>query len=266
MQFEEPAESPGDAAAENKRLKHDLAFALAERDRLTRELEQATGALQNAKQELQDFVYAASHDLKEPLRSISSYTQLLQRHGSDPEQLAEYSRFVVEGVAAATKLLEQLLRLSRAGANPRRLPVSLRVPLQAALFRLQPLIAELAAEVAVETLPEFSVDEGQFAQMFEIVLDNALKYHGAERPNVSVSGEETDAGVLLAVRDNGVGIAPEFRTHVFKPFKRLHGREIPGTGLGLAIGRRIVEAHEGRIWVEGNGDDPGTTVKILLPY
>lgn len=262
----EVPDEPGVALAdENARLRNELALAVAERGRLTRELEEATAAAQSAKQELQEFVYAASHDLKEPLRSISSYTQLLQRHGSDPEQLAEYSRFVVEGVTAATKLLEQLLRLSRAGANPKRQQIRLKAPVQSAVFRLQPLIAELGATVEISELPEFSVDEGQFSQLFELILDNALKYHGPDKPRVEISGEETDDGVLVAVRDNGVGIPPEFHAHVFKPFKRLHGREISGAGLGLAIGRKIVQAHQGRIWVEG-GEGAGTTVKVLLPY
>jgi signal transduction histidine kinase len=190
---------------------------------------------------------------------------LLQRHGSDPEQLAEYSRFVVEGVAAATKLLEQLLRLSRAGAHPKRRPVGLSIPLQAALFQLQPLVKALNAEITADVLPEFSVDEGQFAQLFEYLIENALKYRGPTPPRIEISGAETDDGLLLAIRDNSVGIPEEFREHVFKPFKRLHGREIPGAGLGLAICRKIVEAHEGKIWVEANSNG-GSTVKVTLPY
>lgn len=265
MQSQEPGESVEGLVEENARLRKQLDLALEEQGRLKQDLEQAVVSARTAKQELQDFVYAASHDLKEPLRSISSYTQLLQRHGSDPEQLSEYGRFVVEGVASATKLLEQLLRLSRAGSNPRRSSINLAVPLQAALFRLAPLIKDLRAEVKTDYLPEFSVDEAQFSQVFEHLLDNALKYHGPDSPRIEVFGEEADDGVLLTVKDNGAGISPEFRAQVFTAFKRLHGREIPGTGLGLAISRKIVEAHDGRIWVEG-AEEGGTAVKISLPY
>ncbi len=264
----DPSESGGpksELAEENGRLRQQLEAVCSERDRLKEELKASLEAVQAARQELQDFVYAASHDLKEPLRSISSYTQLLQRHRSEPEQVAEYSRFVIEGVASATKLIEQLLRLSRAGANPKRKNVNLAVPLQSALFRLQALVAELRAEVSVETLPEFSIDESQFAQVFEHLVENSLKYRGSEAPRIVISATETDDGFVLIVRDNGLGIPAEFRQQVFAPFKRLHGREIPGTGLGLSICKKIVEAHDGTIWLEEN-DDAGTAVKINLPY
>jgi signal transduction histidine kinase len=265
MQPQRSAEPAGELAAENTRLREELARANHERQRLEADLAQALEAARGARQELQEFVYAASHDLKEPLRSISSYTQLLQRHASEPEQMAEYSRFIIDGVNSASKLLEQLLRLSRAGSNPKRSMVKLGVPLQAALFRLQSLSRELHAEVVCGDLPEFSVDQSQFAQLLEHLVDNSLKYRSAAPPRIEISGEETDDGLLLAVRDNGVGIPPEFHQHVFAPFKRLHGREIPGAGLGLAISRKIVEAHDGKIWVESDGTG-GSTVKIALPY
>ncbi len=272
MQSEDPEESlgqllekNGQLVEDNNRLRAELERAGRERDRLKQDLEQAVTTVQGARQELQDFVYAASHDLKEPLRSISSYTQLLQRHGSDPEQMAEYTRFVLEGVAVASKLLEQLLRLSRAGSNPKRNSVNLSVPLQSALYRLQEQTKAVRAEVLCPALPEFSVDESQFTQVLEHLIDNSLKYRGSTPPRIQISCEETDEGLLLRVEDNGVGIAPEFRTQVFAPFKRLHGREIPGSGLGLAISRKIVEAHEGRIWVDDSASG-GSRVNILLPY
>lgn len=250
---------------ENARLRDKLNHADHERSLLRQDLDAALAAVDTAKQELQDFVYAASHDLKEPLRSISSYTQLLQRHGAEPLQMAEYSRFIMDGVASATKLLDQLLRLSRAGSNPRRTNVKLGIPLQSALYRLQPSIQELHAEVRCGPLPEFCIDEAQFAELLVHLLDNALKYHGAATPVIEISAAESDDGLLLTIQDNGVGIPPKFCEQVFAPFKRLHGREIPGAGLGLAISRKIVAAHEGKIWAESRAAG-GSTVKLFLPY
>ncbi len=267
MEYEISDGPNGSLAEENTRLRHEIELSKRECDRLREERDLAQSKARAAKQELNDFVYAASHDLKEPLRSISSYTQLLQRPGSDPEQTAEYSRFVIEGVTAATRLLEQLLRLSRAGSNPRRTQMSVSVPLQSALYKLQSTIKATGAEVRCGPLPEFSIDEAQFAQVLEHLVENSLKYRGTAPPRIEISGEEIEEGLLLSVRDNGVGIPSEFHEQVFAPFKRLHGREIPGSGLGLSISRKIVEAHEGRIWVEnGAGGDSGLAVKIVLPY
>jgi signal transduction histidine kinase len=252
------AGEPVGLVEENVRLREQC-------QKLETSLQQAVVAAEAAKRELQDFIYAASHDLKEPLRSISSYTQLLQRHVTEPEQMAEYCRFIIEGVNVATKLIEQLLRLSRAGSKPHRTPVNVGAPLQTALYRLQSQIQEVQAEIIYGTLPEFSLDDSQFAQVFEYILDNALKYRSEAAPRVEITGEENDEGLLLAIRDNGSGVPPDYHAQVFAPFKRLHGREIPGAGLGLSISRKIVQAHEGKIWIESDGVT-GSTVKIALPY
>lgn len=264
MQSQGDGETAG-LIEENARLREQLSAANRECRRLETSLQQAVAAAEAAKQELQNFIYAASHDLKEPLRSISSYTQLLQRHATEPEQMAEYCRFIIEGVSVATKLIEQLLRLSRAGSKPHRKTVNVAAPLQTAIYRLQPQIKELQAEIIYGVLPEFSLDDSQFAQVLEYLLDNALKYHSEAPPRIEITGEENDDGLLLAVGDNGTGVPPEYHAQVFAPFKRLHGREIPGAGLGLSISRKIVEAHQGKIWIESDGTT-GSTVKIALPY
>jgi signal transduction histidine kinase len=250
---------------ENTRLGEKLEAEIGLRKKLEQELEQAIGAKQGAKDELQAFIYAASHDLKEPLRAISSYTQLLQRPGLSAAETEEYYRFIMDGVSAANALIEQLLRLSRAGASPRRTTVDLAAPVQTAIFKLQDLLKRAGGTVSVRELPSVSADEAQVTQVFENLIDNGIKYRGSEPPVIEISAEEGDEGHVISVKDNGPGIEPAYHNQIFLPFKRLHGRQIPGAGLGLSMCRKIVEAHEGRMWVESDGKN-GSVFRFFLPY
>ncbi len=246
-------------------LQEKLGAEVDLRRKLERELEQTAQATKDAKEELQTFIYAASHDLKEPLRSISSYTQLLQRQGQQQGDTGDYYKFILDGVNAATTLIEQLLRLSRAGVSPRRSTVELAGPIQTALYKLAELVKNSGAIVSFQDLPTVSVDESQFTQVFENLIDNAIKYRGSGSLLIEISAEERDEGYVISVKDNGPGIEPAYHSQVFAPFKRLHGKNIPGAGLGLSMSRKIVEAHEGRIWVESDGKS-GSDFKFSLPY
>lgn len=233
--------------------------------RLNRELAAAKERADALKAELQAFVYAASHDLKEPLRNITSYAQLLARTPPGDDAIHVYTQFITEGVRAATTLIEQLVSLSRAGSSTQRSMVNLASCVQTALYKLSSLVTDRKAKVSYRDLPEVSANALELEQVFERLIDNAIKYSGSGEPVVEISAEEGEEGHLISVHDNGPGIDPKFHKDVFQPFKRLHGRDIPGAGVGLAFCRRIIEAHEGRIWVESNGVN-GSTFKILFPY
>jgi light-regulated signal transduction histidine kinase (bacteriophytochrome) len=217
-----------------------------------------------ARAELQHFVYAASHDLQEPLRAIVSYSQLLERHLAGDETARDYIAYIIGGANRMNALLRDLLTLSRAGSTQRRAVVNLNVAAQAALLKLAPTIAEVAAEIKRESLPEVFADEAEITQLFEHLIGNALKFRGAAKPVIAIQSEQGSGEYLISVADNGLGIEPAFQQEVFAAFKRLQGKGVPGSGLGLAISKKIVGAHGGRIWIESDGQS-GTTVKFTLP-
>jgi light-regulated signal transduction histidine kinase (bacteriophytochrome) len=214
--------------------------------------------------ELQQFSYAASHDLKEPLRSVSTYAQLLQRYYAGHEHANEFTSFIVDGVNRMNTLIDSLLTYSRTGAPVRRTAVNLNSVVQWALLNLERSVRESGAQVVFSELPVVSVDESQMVQLFQNLLSNALKYRSGEVPRIEVASQETEGAHTISVRDNGIGIEPAYQKQIFTAFKRLHGREVPGTGLGLALCRKIVEGHGGRIWVESDGKR-GSTFKFTLP-
>lgn len=234
---------------ENARLREDLALSGQKAESL--------------KRELQAFVYAASHDLKESLRNIGAYSQLLARSGEPGQETELYVRFILDGVRAATTLIEQLVTLSRAGSSSQREQVNVASCVQTAMYKLADQIKAKNAQISYKDLPEVNVNRLDFEQVFERLIDNAIKYAGPE-PAIEILGEETDEGHLISVKDNGPGIPERFQNDVFVPFKRLHGREIPGSGIGLTLCRKLVEAHDGRLWVESDGES-GSTFKIQLP-
>jgi len=163
-------------------------------------------------------------------------------------------------------LIHDLLLFSRVGASEklRRTPVMLGNALQFALLNLDRSIKEENAVVTQDELPEAIADETQLVQLFQNLISNSLKYRGEQPPLIHVSCEEIEDEWLITVRDNGIGIDPQYHQQIFGVFKRLHGRSIPGTGIGLAICRKIVENHGGRIWVESDGKT-GSAFRFTLP-
>jgi light-regulated signal transduction histidine kinase (bacteriophytochrome) len=253
-----------DALRQNEELKRALEDCTSARQNAERELARTLEVAQSAAEEMQHFIYAVSHDLRTPLRSVSGYAKLLQRQYAANQETSELTAFIVDGAAEMNTLIEGLLTYSRTGNSPRRTTVNLGAIVQFALMNLQAQIREAGAEIKMGELPELAIDESQFIQLFQQIIGNALKFRSAESPKVEVTAEEQPDQYVVAVRDNGPGIDPKYQETVFAPFKRLHGREVPGTGLGLAICKKIVRAHGGKIWVESDGTY-GSTLKFTVP-
>lgn len=245
-------------------LEERLAEALRRNTYLESHLKQAQEAAQAAQDELQLFAYATGHDLQEPLRSISGYAQLLQRHyGGNPEA-TEFTTYIVDSANRMTALIRDLLTYSRL-PKPQRRTIALGGLVQWAKMSLDTSIRESEARIVFGDLPEVQVDESQTVQLLQNLFSNAIKYRGAAPPEIEITAEEGDDGYTISVRDNGIGIDPRFHEQIFGVFKRLHGRDVPGTGIGLALCRKIVEGHGGKIWVE-SVPSQGSVFKFTLPF
>ena len=228
----------------------------------------ANAAMRRANIDLQQFAFAASHDLQEPLRMVTTYTQLLARGlaGSLDDDNTEYMRQVIGGSKRMSALLHDLLaytELSRDHEGERS-RVDLNNVFSSALSNLQGAIQESEALVEAQRLPEVLGNEMPLLQLFQNLIGNAIKYRSEAVPHVHISVQQLGPQWKFCVRDNGIGIAPEHQERVFGVFKRLHGHEIPGTGIGLAICHRVVERHGGRIWVESEGKGHGSTFCFTL--
>lgn len=239
---------------------------VTDRKRAERALQQSMEALFKANEELQQFAYAASHDLQEPLRTIASFTQLLERRYSADKDASDYTALIVEGVNRMNVLIRDLLQYSRLGSASelKRVPLDLGNALQWALLNLDRSIKDAKATISYDTLPEVIANESQMVQLFQNLIGNSLKYATDLPPLIHVGIEEEEDDWVVSVHDNGIGIAPEFKEKIFGVFKRLHGRDVPGTGIGLAICRKIVENHGGRIWVESDGTS-GSNFRFTIP-
>ena len=211
--------------------------------------------LERANRELEEFAYVASHDLQEPLRMVSIYTQLLlERHIPDDPAAQEYAGFVRQGVSRVAELIKDLLIYSRVvhGGDADWGTADLNVSLSEALKMMESRIGESGAELTVAPLPTVRGESSQLAHVFQNLLSNSLKYRRADLPpKIVFSAERAGQDWLVAVQDNGIGFDPQYAQKIFGLFKRLHKDEFPGTGLGLAICQRIVERYGGRMWAEG---------------
>jgi len=208
--------------------------------------------------ELEQLAHATAHHLQEPLRAVASFSQLLSsRYQSQLDARAdEFLHFLVQGATRMRGLVADLLEYVRvAGQSGQFRRTAAGTAFEKALQNLGHAIQETRAEVTYDPLPALLADPRQLAPLLEQLLDNALKFRSGEPPRVHVSAEASAAEWLFCVRDNGIGIDPQYHRRIFDIFQRLHGQqEYPGTGIGLAICRRIVEHHHGRIWVES---EPG---------
>ncbi|MGI9071880.1 MAG: sensor histidine kinase [Bryobacteraceae bacterium] len=257
-------EQLAEALNENISLREALEGCIAARKEAEDECARNLETARSANEELQVFSYAMSHDLKEPLRSVSNYAELLERHYSGDEQATEFTSIITDGVKRANALIEGLLTYSRTGAPTRRTAIQLNSVLQWALLNLEQTVRESGAQITSADLPVAVVDESQMVQLFQNLLLNSLRYRSSDVPKIHVSSEEGPDAYTISVRDNGIGVEPRYQEQIFAAFKRLHGREVPGTGLGLALCRKIVEGHGGRIWVESDGKH-GSVFKFTLP-
>jgi two-component system sensor histidine kinase/response regulator len=236
---------------------------------LEKRVHDRTRELSRSNEDLRQFAYAASHDLKEPMRTIASYSQLLAHRFGDvlDDEGREFLGYVVEGVRRMDALLSDLLMYSQhLGAQPPVFQyVDAEAVLMAVLMNLQASIKENDAKVSHDALPsEVTSDFAQLSLVFQNLISNAIKYRRGEPPEIRLWAEDGDEEWVFHVRDNGLGIEPSFLDQIFRPFKRLHGHEFPGTGMGLAISKKIVERHGGRIWVESEPGQ-GSTFSFSIP-
>jgi len=218
------------------------------------ELLEKVDALRVSNVELEQFAYAASHDLQEPLRMISSFTQLLSRryHGQLDADADEFIAFAVDGATRMERLIQDLLAYSRVGTQGRDFqPTSSEGAFRQALLNLRGAIEDSGAIVTSTKLPEVMADETQLVQVFQNLVGNGIKYRRPETPRVRVSSKREGDRWIIAVADNGLGIDAQYFERIFGMFQRLHRREeFAGTGIGLAIAKKIVERHGGAISVE----------------
>ncbi|QCJ47861.1 PAS domain-containing protein [Haloprofundus sp. MHR1] len=224
--------------------------------------------LETSNERLEQFAYVASHDLQEPLRMVSSYLQLVERRYGDEldEDGREFLEFAVDGADRMREMLDGLLKYSR--INSRQNPfetVDLDDVLADVRDDLAIKIEDSDAEIEAETLPHVYGDEGQLRQVFQNLLDNTIKYSGDKPPRVNVAAERNGTKWTISVSDEGIGIDPDDADRIFGVFQRLHGQsERDGTGIGLALCERIIERHDGDIWVESEPGE-GATFSFTLP-
>jgi PAS domain S-box-containing protein len=225
--------------------------------------------LRKTNRELEEFSYVASHDLQEPLRMVSIYTQLILSHvGDNDPRLRQHGEFVEQGVARMEALIRDLLTYSRTIHKEEELTVGsgdLSAALAEAVLVLQSAIDDSCAVITAPPLPLVRGDTGQLAHVFQNLISNGLKYRSRDTPpeiRIGVAADDNDW--IVSVQDNGIGFEPQYAQRIFGLFKRLHKEEYPGTGLGLAICQRIVERYGGRMWAEGRPGE-GATFYFALP-
>lgn len=232
-----------------------IARDITELERHRKALEDANAALLRSNLDLQQFAYSASHDLREPLRMVSTYAAMLQRKFSVElgQTGDEYVRYIVEGASRMQRLMEDLLAFTRASVMEQSEPGELdsNVALDLALENLDSAIRESGAVIARGSLPVVRMHQFQLQQVFQNLIGNAIRYRSEQPLQIHIAAEGSGKDWLFCIQDNGIGIDPQYKEQVFGMFKRLHtAADYPGTGMGLAICQRIVERAGGRIWVE----------------
>lgn len=232
------------------------------------ETEKLLSDLGQSNSELEQFAYVASHDLQEPLRKISSYASLLEEECGDEvnEDGQAYIHVIVDGASRMKHLIQDLLAFSRIGRRGDTMePVDTTQCLQDAIESLEISIAESEATITFDRLPAVLADQSQLIMLFQNLVGNALKYRTETPPVIEIEASDLGQEIEIAIKDNGIGIAPRYQERIFEIFQRLHNRrEYSGTGIGLAVCKRIVERFEGTIRVEPNAPQ-GSTFLITLP-
>jgi PAS domain S-box-containing protein len=252
------------AEAAMKEANETLEQRVAER---TKALQATAEELARSNKDLEQFAYVASHDLQEPLRAVSGFVTLLQQRYQDQldEKANGYIANTVDGAARMQSLIADLLAYSRVGTRAGTLETTAaQSSLDKALRNLAAGVRDTEAVISVDPLPTVQADAGQLTQLFQNLIGNAIKFRGNRRPEIHVGGRREQDHWLFWVRDNGIGIAPEYAERIFLIFQRLHTRaKYPGTGIGLAICKKIVERHGGKIWVESQPNQ-GTTFYFTI--
>ena len=232
------------------------------------ERKRAEEALQTINADLRNFAYALTHDLREPLRMVVNFTQLLakEREGKLGEDADKYISYAVEGALRIEALLKALFdywEVTELGGKSLS-PVDCNHALSHTLLNLQTAIQESGATVTSDPLPTVVAEDAMLVQVFQNLIGNSIKYRGEAAPRIHISAVRIAEGWLFSVRDNGVGIDPKDAEWVFGMFKRLHEKEVPGTGIGLALCKKVVQRRGGRIWVEPEAGG-GAVFKFTIP-
>ena len=242
-----------------------VASATSGRRRALADLEESRNELARSNEELERFAFLASHDLQQPLRTVSGFLELLVRQKGDDldERGHQYVDMALRGTRQMSSLIDDLLTYSRVSRDDRPLePVALDEAWDAAVDQLQAMIAEADAEVTRGTLPVVDGDPGQMTQLFANLISNAVRYRGDTNPTIRAEAERANGEWVVAVQDNGIGIDPRDQQTIFEMFRRLHSNdEIEGTGVGLALVKRIAERSGGDVAVES---EPGRGSRFLL--
>ena len=245
-----------------------LVYNITHRKQAEQQMLQLTEDLKRSNEELEQFAYVASHDLQEPLRAVTSYTQLLaQRYqGNLDEKADKYINYVVDGASRMQQLINDLLAYSRLGTRAQEFQVAdCKAAVAQSLCNLQIAIAEKKPLITCEEMPTVMADEFQLVQLFQNLIGNAIKFCRQDVPIIHIAAIIQDDEWLFSVRDNGIGIDSEYADRIFIIFRRLHSRrEYLGTGIGLAMCKRIVERHGGRIWVESQSGE-GAIFYFTIP-
>ncbi len=244
---------------ERKRAEEELD---RHREHLEELVAQRTEELARSNKDLEQFAYVASHDLQEPLRTVSGFVTLLQQRyqGKLDEKADGYIANSVDGAARMQSLISDLLTYSRVGTRGGALaPIATQDSLDNALRNLGASIHDAGAVITSDPMPIVPADALQLTQLFQNLIGNAIKFRGDRRPEIHVGARREQDHWLFWVRDNGIGIAPEYAERIFLIFQRLHTRKkYAGTGIGLAICKKIVERHGGKIWVESQPNQGAT--------
>ncbi len=250
------------------RAKEHMAREIEVRQQAEKALAERTRDFERSNQDLEQFAYAASHDLQEPLRMVVSYLQLLERRykGKLDADADDFIGYAVDGATRMREMIKALLTYSRVGShgNPFA-PVSMEKVMPQVLDNLNLAITEGNATVTHDLLPEVLADESQMTLLLQNLIANAIKFRRGNPAQIHVSAKQDAESIIISIRDNGIGIEPEYKERIFDVFQRLHSSaKYEGTGIGLAICKRIVERHGGQLWVQSE-PGVGSTFLIRLP-
>jgi PAS domain S-box-containing protein len=241
---------------------------ITEKKQAERDLQALMEELKRSNSDLEQFAYAASHDLQEPLRVVAGFVSLLEKRYKEKldDTAHEFIEYTVDGVKRMQVLIKDLLAYSQVGTKQKTFkPTICAVALEQAIFNLHAAIEESGGEITYDLLPTVSADTSQLTRLFQNLIGNAIKFRGKDRLRIHITAEQKGNEWTFSIRDNGIGIDPQFFSRIFVIFQRLHTREeYEGTGIGLAVCKKIVERHGGRIWVESE-QGKGTTFYFTMP-
>ena len=247
--------------------KNELSKEVEERKEAERKLQEALKEVKLSNEDLAQFAYVASHDLQEPLRMVASYTQLLACRYKDKldEDANDFIDFAVNGAIRMQTLITDLLEYSRIGTHGKAMKaVDLDHVFKTVLENLTVSIQQNNVKIDIDKMPKIPGDESQLIQLFQNLISNSIKFKSSEEPLIQIQHKLENDNIIISVKDNGIGIDPKYFERVFTIFQRLHAKEdYEGTGIGLAVCKKIIERHQGRIWIE-SAKNNGTTFYIQL--